>query len=126
MLTKLILILLIISTINGKILRSKTIEPRNGVKIKLNYIVMTKFDGKRLKGPAPIEQTKVQIIARCQAECVRVDECISLNVFPDSGSLLNCHLFDTDHYIGQQLLADETEYQYFVIKVIFKITRQYF
>ena len=116
---KLIWILLLTSTMTiGKIVRNKIIKSPNGVQMKIGYIITTQFDNKKLQGPTPIQATKVQSVAQCKAGCVRVDDCVSFNVFPDGGSLLNCHLFDTDHYIDQQLLIDETGFQYFVIKVM--------
>uniref|UniRef100_A0A7M5WRW5 Apple domain-containing protein n=2 Tax=Clytia hemisphaerica TaxID=252671 RepID=A0A7M5WRW5_9CNID len=110
-----ILILIQASSNNGRIVRNKIIESPNGTKIKIQYIVMTGFNNKKLQGPTSIQTTMVKSVSHCKAECIRVNSCISFNIFP-AGSFFDCQLFDTDHYIDQQILTDQTGYQYFVIK----------
>ncbi|XP_066917121.1 uncharacterized protein [Clytia hemisphaerica] len=110
-----ILILIQASSNNGRIVRNKIIESPNGSKIKIHYIIMTGFNNKKLQGSTSIQTTMVKSVSHCKAECIRVNRCISFNVFP-AGLLFDCQLFDTDHYIDQQLLTDQTGYQYFVIK----------
>ena len=83
---------------------------------------MEKFENKMLVGNT-FGVMLAKTITSCKGRCLKISECISMNVRDFNATFLSCEFLNFDHYGVQERyqLVDAPDVDYYVVKVFMRM-----